>query len=251
MYEGKKYVEREGEYLGRISVREYGRLCHLLQKMDIKSFEDSYHSPEFHGTSVVIRVSMEGGEEKVILDYGQWAPVDLWSLQKTIDAISNDIEWKAVDESSLITARELGHAGRVQDLIAQGAAIKEAFENGGTPLMVAALEGNASPVRVLLDAGADPTAEMEGLGNVLLLAALGGDAETTHAILDAGGEPPAETRHGVTVLMAAAMHGHKEICRHCSLKARTRTCGSRKKCSTSSPGGPLSCLPPRGAMRSS
>ena len=179
---------------------DYGKLCHLLQKMDFQSLEDGYVSPELHGRTIVVRVALEDAEEKIIGDYGDWEPVELWALQEAIDAIANRIEWKAVDESSLMTALELGHVERVKALIAEGASVNGTDQEGATLLMIAARKGHANIVRVLLDAGADIEATMEGGTNALLMAGLGGDAETVGLLLEAGAKPPSNPAHGLNFL---------------------------------------------------
>ncbi len=200
IYEGRRNAERVGKFIGKVSLQDYGKLCHLLEKLDFQSFRDAYVSPELHGKTVTIRVELKDSTEKVILDYGLWEPVELWTLQKTIDALTHETTWKDMDESSLVGALEFGDADWVRAAIAHGADVNIELEHGLTPLMFAALEGQASVVRVLLESGVDVKATMEGGINALLVAVQGGDAETVGLLLEAGAKPPSNPEYGVIFL---------------------------------------------------
>ena len=201
IYEGGSNAEWVGKFIGKVSLQDYGKLCHLLEKLDFQNFRDFYVSPELHEKTVTIRVELKDSKEKVIVDYGLWEPVELWTFQKTIDALTHETTWKAMDESSLVSALEFGDAEWVRAAIADGADLNIELKHGLTPLMFAALEGQASVVRVLLESGVDVKASMEGGFNALLVAAHGGDAETVRLLLEAGAKPPSNPEHGVIFLM--------------------------------------------------
>jgi len=76
--------------------------------------------------------------------------------------------------------------------------------NGGTPLMYAALARNTEVIKLLLGKGADVNARHNRNGTALMLAAQMGDPGTTRLLLEKGAEVNVRDEYGYTALMCAA-----------------------------------------------
>ena len=97
-----------------------------------------------------------GSRTKKIKDYVS-GPPKLKDIEAKIDEVSGVKKYVA-PEGRLVEAIETGDANGVRALLAEGANVKVADEDGVTLVMRAAAVGNAETVRLLLAAGADPTA---------------------------------------------------------------------------------------------
>ena len=55
-----------------------------------------YSEPVTDLPSVIITVK-RGGQKKTVKDYGEFGPLDLWAMEKAIEGVARDIEWKKVE----------------------------------------------------------------------------------------------------------------------------------------------------------
>jgi len=76
--------------------------------------------------------------------------------------------------------------------------------DGGTPLMYAALAGNTEVIKLLLEKGADVNARHNGAGGALIPAAQMGDPGAVKLLLEKGAEVNISHKSGYTALMYAA-----------------------------------------------
>jgi len=81
------------------------------------------------------------------------------------------------DDSLLFWAIRRGHADLVPLLLDRGADIEDRWEEGESPLMMAASEGQRGTVRLLLDRGADPDYVTDKGWDVVEFAEMSGDPE--------------------------------------------------------------------------
>lgn len=136
------------------------------------------------------------------------------------------------DLPELARAVLLGDAEAVQQALAEGDAVNEEFDNGMTPLYVAALGEQVEICRRLLEAGADPrvglpiwsdeddeladeadAAEELRVNTPLHLAALKGNESLAALFIEHGAEVSAAGDGGLTPLHIAAAKGAVELCR--------------------------------------
>jgi hypothetical protein len=93
-YHGKRHVSRVGEFTGRVGLREFARLCYLIDEIDYFELNRSYAAPWTDDATVVVSVvRAESGEPFDIRDYGRFGPPSLWALQLAIDRVADEIEW--------------------------------------------------------------------------------------------------------------------------------------------------------------
>ncbi len=113
--------------------------------------------------------------------------------------------------ATLLEAVLLGDRAAVENLVANGADVNAAEDDGTTPLMRAAHGHSPEIVKLLIDAGADVAARNRYGVSALYLAARNGDAATTRALLVAGLDPNTALPGGETALMTAARAGNTAV----------------------------------------
>lgn len=113
----------------------------------------------------------------------------------------------------LMAAARAGNAGRVKELLANGAAEDARNANLETSLFVAAALGHVDVVRILVDvpAGID-IADAEGR-TPLFAAAAAGRRETVELLLDHGANPNSSRMNGESPLFVAVENRHIEVVR--------------------------------------
>ena len=104
----------------------------------------------------------------------------------------------------LYAAAEKGHGEIASGLVAAGADVNAARQDGSTPLYTAALKGHGEFVSGLVAAGADVNAAMQGGSTPLVVAAQTGHGEIVSGLVAAGADVNAATQGGTTPLYAAA-----------------------------------------------
>lgn len=94
-YEGKDNVKRIGPYRGSIDETEFERLSKFIERLNFKDLDDKYSADKENQGNVIIRVNY-GDITKRVDNYGDSGPVELWAVEKVIDALIEDIYWEQV-----------------------------------------------------------------------------------------------------------------------------------------------------------
>lgn len=110
--------------------------------------------------------------------------------------------------SALIAVTRFGDHDNVKRLLSQGADPNAAFDDGKTPLMLAAETGHHDICKTLVLAGANTTMTDRRGRNPLHYAAEGGHNDLVQYLLDYGAPVAAIDNEGNTPLMLAQMRGH-------------------------------------------
>lgn len=93
VYEGKDHVERIGRYVGEIEQSDFDKIAELLDRLGFGNLSSSYSSNDPEKQSVVTSVSYNDGEKKVE-NKGDAGPMELWTVEKVIDGVVQDIYWE-------------------------------------------------------------------------------------------------------------------------------------------------------------
>jgi ankyrin repeat protein len=106
-------------------------------------------------------------------------------------------------DNAILAAAEAGQAGRVEELIAQGANLEARDVHGRTPLMAAAVADRADVVRLLLQKGSDVHALNLYGGNAMWFAVMNDRAEVGRILMEHGAGMVVD---GEPAFFAAACH---------------------------------------------
>ena len=96
-FNGVRYVTPEGKYKGRFDFREFGKLCLIIEKLNILDLENNYSVDWTDDAGTIVKITAENGYEKVIDDYGNSGPIELFALQKTLMSFKNSIKWEKTE----------------------------------------------------------------------------------------------------------------------------------------------------------
>ena len=98
----------------------------------------------------------------------------------------------------------------IEEFVRRGADVNLTFDNGKTPLMVAAKHGQSELVTALLASGADANATTDNGGTALMFSAIPGDLATIETLLSHGADANAFAKFRWTALMIASVKGHAD-----------------------------------------
>lgn len=116
--------------------------------------------------------------------------------------------------TALIAAAERGYSDIVDILLAAGADLNAADENGRSALLRSIMAGRLSMAQKLIEVGADVTLRSRADTTALMAAAYRGNTGLYRLIVSKGGLEKDANRYGETMLMYAAMGGSCELIRH-------------------------------------
>ena len=114
--------------------------------------------------------------------------------------------------TELMIAANGGDVEEVKRLLAAGAKVNVANNDGYTALMFAALNG-VDTARLLIEKGADVNVTNKRGYTALIAAALTGHTDIARLLIEKGANVNAATEEGNTALMQAALKGHTETAR--------------------------------------
>jgi ankyrin repeat protein len=137
---------------------------------------------------------------------------DLDALQNLLAGGANVNEAQNDGSTALLWAAQWDDIEMAHALVAAGADPSLANRTNASPLQLAAINGNADMLRVLIDAGANPALPLTMSGDTaLMFAARTGKPDAVQVLLQSGSDVNAmETWGGTTALMWAAREGHTE-----------------------------------------
>ena len=113
--------------------------------------------------------------------------------------------------TALHVASKRGYAGIVKGLLAAGADVGKANDDGYTPLHEASERGHTQVVRALISAGADVDKTRDGGFTPLHAASKQGHVEVVRALISAEADWSKRSTDGSTALDLATSHGHQEV----------------------------------------
>lgn len=133
------------------------------------------------------------------------------ALQELIDQGASLKEAEADGTTALHWASYQDDVASAEILIRSGAEVDAANDLGATPLWIASLNGSAAMVGRLLDAGADPNAALQSGETPVMVAARSGSTGVVEHLLTMGGDLAARGPRGQTALMWAVAQQHADV----------------------------------------
>ncbi len=100
-YVGRAHVENIGKYSSSISVFDYGKLCWAIEKFKLTELEPNWfdsNMPDNPTTVLRMNDSRTGLRAEVGVS-GLPGPVELWLVQNSIDKLTNELQWRAAEDS--------------------------------------------------------------------------------------------------------------------------------------------------------
>jgi hypothetical protein len=82
-----------GDFVGTVGVADFGKLSHLIARGDLERMSRRYATSWSDMQTLTVTVSTP--ERSVsVADYGGAAPIELWAVERAIEAIGRGINWK-------------------------------------------------------------------------------------------------------------------------------------------------------------
>ena len=90
----KSLPRLDGVYTGEVDLSDYGRLCHLMDRLNFVSLQSEYRGPSASDIgSTILTVTTPAGV-RTIIEEGNAGPIELWAISQAIDAVRAQIVWR-------------------------------------------------------------------------------------------------------------------------------------------------------------
>lgn len=96
IYEGKRFVERQGTYTGNIY--SFDRLAQFIEAEGYFKLKDDYSINVTDLSTTTTSVVRAGGQRKTISDYAGAGPIELWAIETAIDGVVAHTKWQKVSD---------------------------------------------------------------------------------------------------------------------------------------------------------
>jgi hypothetical protein len=93
IYEGKDNVNKLGRFTGILDAYDFERLVELMEKLNFLGMEERYSAPVTDGADIITTVFYDG-KVKIVDNYADAGPMEVWAIEKVIDGIIEDIYWE-------------------------------------------------------------------------------------------------------------------------------------------------------------
>ncbi len=93
-FNGGRNAPRTGTYVGKAYFGDFARLALFVEQSGFMQLQSRYTAPGTDQETVVVSITMRDGTTKEVSNYGRFGPPNLWILERAIDAVIGDIEWK-------------------------------------------------------------------------------------------------------------------------------------------------------------
>jgi hypothetical protein len=91
-YKGEKYVERKGEFTGKVSRYQFNQLAQFIRDSGYTDLHDTYSRAVTDNPTVYTTVVIDR-KRKVVKNYANAGPTKLWAVEQLIDKLLLEATW--------------------------------------------------------------------------------------------------------------------------------------------------------------
>ncbi|TAJ88620.1 hypothetical protein EPO44_15480 [bacterium] len=88
----RMFPEKSGDFIGRVDIWTYARLCYLLNRSQFSVLLDRYEARWTDARTITVTAT-SNGKTKIVSEYGGVGPIELWGIQEAIDSVAQGINW--------------------------------------------------------------------------------------------------------------------------------------------------------------
>jgi len=92
-YTGTKHVVRMGKHTGRLTKWTYNQLAEYVIDMGYADLQESYNAP-VTDQPTCYTTAVINGQRKLVRNYADVGPANLWALQAAIDGVLAEVQWE-------------------------------------------------------------------------------------------------------------------------------------------------------------
>jgi hypothetical protein len=93
-YNGGMYAPRKGRFTGRVEPWKFDQLARYINEAGFAKFADSYTAGVTDNPTVYTGV-VTRGKRKIVSDYAQSGPANLWAIENLLDNLVAQTVWNA------------------------------------------------------------------------------------------------------------------------------------------------------------
>ena len=98
-YQARAHLPELGNFEGKFSSDDFKRLSYFIEKGGFERLSGKYKASHTDDSTCILRATSASGI-KVVSNYGDAGPIDLWAVEELIDGIRARIAWSRVSNSS-------------------------------------------------------------------------------------------------------------------------------------------------------
>ena len=92
-YVGEEHVRRKGTHTGQISTWQFNRLAEFAVESGYLNMDSTYDLPTIADLHTTYTSVVVGDKRKLIRNYGDLGPTNLWAFQQAIDSLLAEVQW--------------------------------------------------------------------------------------------------------------------------------------------------------------
>lgn len=94
-YTGEWHVDHVGMRQGRIGASAFAELAHFIRRSGLESLDTHYRARGTDMPTTTVTVTRLDGRTVSVSEYGRSGPPGLWAVQRVIDGMLPDVQWRA------------------------------------------------------------------------------------------------------------------------------------------------------------
>ncbi|MBL8141409.1 MAG: hypothetical protein JNM38_09895 [Acidobacteria bacterium] len=95
-YTGERHVDHAGVHEGRTGKADFADLAQFVERSGLESLDTHYRVPGTDKPTTTVTVTRLDGRTVSVSEYGRSGPPQLWVVQRVIDGMLPDVQWRAL-----------------------------------------------------------------------------------------------------------------------------------------------------------